>query len=50
MQNYEQQQKTFDGRNSFSKTDADATFMRMKDDYMKKGQLKAVYNVHLLLL
>nr|WP_272480967.1 hypothetical protein [Caldicellulosiruptor morganii] len=25
------------GRNSFSKTDNDATFMRLKDDRMKNG-------------
>ena len=28
------------GRNSYSKTDPDATFMRMKDDHMRNGQLK----------
>ena len=27
-------------RNSYSKTDHDATFMRMKEDHMKNGQLK----------
>lgn len=32
-------------RNSYSKTDHDATFMRMKEDAMKNGQLKAGYNV-----
>ncbi|WP_061997137.1 IS1182 family transposase, partial [Clostridium sp. ATCC 25772] len=32
-------------RNSYSKTDIDATFMRMKDDAMKNGQLKPAYNV-----
>ena len=32
-------------RNSYSKTDNDATFMRMKDDHMKNGQLKPGYNV-----
>ncbi len=32
-------------RNSYSKTDTDATFMRMKDDYMKNGQLKPGYNL-----
>lgn len=32
-------------RNSFSKTDKDATFMRMKEDAMKNGQLKPAYNV-----
>ena len=33
-------------RNSYSKTDHDATFMRMKDDHMKNGQLKPGYNVN----
>lgn len=32
-------------RNSYSKTDNDATFMRMKEDHMKKGQLKPAYNI-----
>jgi transposase len=32
-------------RNSYSKTDKDATFMRMKEDAMGNGQLKAGYNV-----
>lgn len=32
-------------RNSYSKTDNDATFMRMKEDAMKNGQLKAGYNL-----
>ncbi len=32
-------------RNSYSKTDPDATFMRMKDDHMKNGQLKPGYNL-----
>lgn len=32
-------------RNSFSKTDPDATFMRMKEDAMKNGQLKPAYNI-----
>lgn len=36
-----------DGRNSYSKTDPDATFMRMKDDHMRNGQLKAAYNMQL---
>ena len=34
-------------RNSYSKTDHDATFMRMKDDHMRNGQLKAAYNLQL---
>lgn len=44
---YESYQETFDGRNSFSKTDTDATFMRMKEDHMKNGQLKAGYNLQI---
>ena len=32
-------------RNSYSKTDLDATFMRMKEDHMRNGQLKPAYNV-----
>lgn len=32
-------------RNSYSKTDPDATFMRMKEDAMMNGQLKPAYNL-----
>lgn len=32
-------------RNSYSKTDHDATFMRMKKDAMRNGQLKPAYNL-----
>jgi transposase len=39
---YEEQQELLDGRNSYSKTDPDATFMRMKD-----GELRAGYNVQI---
>ena len=44
---YTSYNKTFKDRNSFSKTDCDATFMRMKDDHMKNGQLKPGYNLTL---
>jgi transposase len=44
---YEKQKATFQNRNSYSKTDPDATFMRMKEDHMKNGQLKAGYNVQI---
>lgn len=47
LQQYEDQQETLDGRNSYSKTDTDATFMRMKEDHMGNGQLKAAYNVQI---
>ena len=42
---YEACQSIFQGRKSFSKTDNDATFMRMKEDHMRNGQLKPGYNV-----
>ncbi len=34
-------------RNSYSKTDHDATFMPMKEDHMLNGQLKPAYNVQI---
>lgn len=34
-------------RNSYSKTDPDAAFMRLKDDHMHNGQLKRAYNVQI---
>ncbi len=37
---YEKANEIFNGRNSYSKTDEDATFMRMKEDAMLNGQLK----------
>ena len=36
-----------DDRNSYSKTDLEATFMRMKEDHMKNGQLKPAYNLQI---
>ncbi len=44
---YEAKEQILDGRNSYSKTDHDATFMRMKEDHMLNGQLKPAYNVQL---
>ena len=44
LRKYESQGKILDGRNSYSKTDNDATFMRMKEDHMRNGQLKPGYN------
>ncbi len=44
LDKYKDQEEQLGPRNSMSKTDPDATFMRMKDDYMKNGQLKAAYN------
>ena len=46
LDKYEQQEKILgENRGSYSKTDPDATFMRMKEDHMKNGQLKPAYNV-----
>jgi transposase len=47
IEKYEQQEAILGERNSFSKTDTDATFMRMKEDHMKNGQLKPGYNVQI---
>lgn len=47
MAKYEQQEAILGGRNSYSKTDRDATFMRMKEDHMLNGQLKPGYNVQI---
>jgi transposase len=47
LQEYEQKLDTLDGRGSYSKTDPDATFMRMKDDQMMNGQLKPAYNLQI---
>jgi transposase len=45
LQKYNEQEAILGKRNSFSKTDPDATFMRMKDDHMQNGQLKPGYNL-----
>ena len=47
LKKYEDYQEIAGERNSFSKTDPDATFMRMKEDHMKNGQLKAGYNIQM---
>ncbi len=47
LEKYETQQEILGDRNSFSKTDPDATFMRMKEDHMRNGQLKPGYNVQI---
>lgn len=45
LKKYQQQEAILKDRNSYSKTDPDATFMRMKDDHMQNGQLKPGYNL-----
>lgn len=47
LRKYEKQSKILGKRNSYSKTDQDATFMRMKDDHMQNGQLKPGYNLQI---
>jgi transposase len=48
LDKYEQQEKIMGPqRSSYSQTDHDATFMRMKEDHMKNGQLKPAYNVQI---
>jgi transposase len=48
LNKYEQQEKIIgEHRSSCSKTDTDATFMRMKEDHMRNGQLKPAYNVQI---
>ena len=47
LRKYEEQEKILNGRNSYSKTDNDAVFMRMKEDHMLNGQLKPGYNVQI---
>ncbi|MCK5337323.1 MAG: transposase, partial [Bacteroidales bacterium] len=44
LDKYDEQEKQMGDRNSISKTDPDATFMRMKEDHMLNGQLKPAYN------
>lgn len=47
LKEYEEQEALLAGRNSYSKTDTDATFMRTKDDHLGKGQLKPCYNIQI---
>lgn len=45
LKEYTKKLHTLGNRNSYSKTDPDATFMRMKEDAMRNGQLKPAYNI-----
>ncbi|MCP0888106.1 transposase, partial [Ligilactobacillus sp. WILCCON 0076] len=47
MLEHQAQQVVYGQRNSYSKTDHDATFMRVKEDPMQNGQLKPAYNVQI---
>ena len=44
---YHKNLRILGNRKSYSKTDLDATFMRMKEDHMRNGQLKPAYNVQI---
>ena len=44
---YEKHLEILGERNSYSKTDYDATFMRMKEDAMNNGQTKPGYNLQI---
>ena len=47
LEEYDSHLETLGERNSYSKTDRDATFMRMKEDAMLNGQTKPGYNVQI---
>ena len=47
LEKYKSDEKILGKRNSYSKTDKDATFMRMKDDHMRNDQLKPGYNLQI---
>ena len=47
MTEYDHKKEVLGNRNSYSKRDEDATFMRMKEDAMLNGQLKPGYNVQI---
>lgn len=45
---YQAQAQIAGQRNSYSKTDHDATFMRLKEDPMRNGQTKPAYNLQIM--
>lgn len=47
LQEYEEKPDILGECNNYSKTDHDASFMRMKEDHMKNGQLNPAYNVQI---
>lgn len=47
IRKYQEQEAVLGERNSYSKTDEEATFMRMKEDHMGNGQLKPAYNTQI---
>lgn len=47
LERYKKDEELLGERSSYSKTDTDATFMRMKEDALKNGQLKPAYNTQI---
>lgn len=47
QEKYNVSKSFMENRNSYSKTDNDATFMHMKEDHMRNSQLKPAYNVQI---
>ena len=47
LREYEKSLDILGERNSYSKTDPDATFMRLKEDAMNNGQTKPAYNLQI---
>ncbi len=47
LSEYDEKLRILGDRNSYSKTDPDATFMRMKEDAMNNGQTKPGYNLQI---
>jgi hypothetical protein len=47
LERYEAQEATLGGRNSYAKTDEDATFMRMKSEAPQQAPLRPAYNVQM---
>lgn len=47
LRDYDAKLEIMGPRNSYSKTDPDATFMRLKEDAMLNGQTKPAYNVQI---
>ena len=47
LSEYDEKLRILGERNSYSKTDQDATFMRMKEDAMNNGQTKPGYNLQI---
>ncbi len=47
LQKYESHEKNLGGRNSYSKTDKDATFMKPKSNGFGNKELKPCYNIQM---